>query len=243
MKNRIISVFSVKIHRLIAWTHAGDGGFVNFCKDFLEETANDEGEKAFTCAKDFTLENVRAESAQAICQYRSRFAVEAARVNGNILACKWRTTGERSEGHYIKGHCYKVVGSCTGGWELLPLTEGQAFRWSVLIFAGDKEYVVKVKLPKNYTEPTVKYSLGQLLPLAPGEKPTEQAVVFSRMSAFGGHPGDIVYVEDGEGVLVLKMLKRKNPKTSIAFLYRLFLVTFPSFQSENVKTCLRGVAF
>ena len=52
---------------LIAWTHAGDGGFGLFCKEFLEGTLKDEdGKTSNKCVRDFQLENVRAGSAASV---------------------------------------------------------------------------------------------------------------------------------------------------------------------------------
>lgn len=98
----IQSFFSVKIMfrtllfvTFIAWARAGDGGFYHFCKTFIEGTMEVEQrgtDKVTTCEKTFKLVDVPAASAEAICQYRGRFAVDTTSVDNNQLICKWMIT-------------------------------------------------------------------------------------------------------------------------------------------------------
>lgn len=189
----------------IAWTRAGDGGFAPFCKEFLNGRLEDKNRR---CEKDIDLVGVPAGSAEALCQHWNRFAVLSANAESDKLRCSWNITGICEEGHYILDKCYKLLPTCTGDWKLFPLSDGPAFRWVVLTFPG--EQVAKVRIPTSYKQPTVKYSRGQLLPLAAGENPKERAVIFSRMPVFDGYPGKVVYLQEGDGEEPVNSVCRKN---------------------------------
>ena len=193
---------------LIAWGHAtGDGGFARFCREFLEGDVVNER----TCEKEFKFQQVPGESAEAICQFWSRFDVISAKVENNKLNCIWNMTGNCDANHYIRGYCYKLAPACTGDYKLTPLNEGVAFRWVALTYDAD---VVILELPKKYQEPSVSYADSQLLPLGDGEKPKDMGVILSRMSAFSGYPGDIVYLSkmivDGSEQLTTDSVCRKK---------------------------------
>lgn len=174
---------------LIIWTHGQDGGFGTFCKSELGgQLVADE------CHQSYNLPNLPENSAEALCSYRSPYAVKNAKADSNGLSCIFNKPGDCGNAHYIHGFCYKLAASCTGEWALFSLSDKWTFRWLVLHFSAIKKAIVA--LPKKHKAPTAVYHEGTLLPATEADESKEKAVLLSRMSAFAAYPGDIVHVDE-----------------------------------------------
>lgn len=128
---------------LIIWTHGQDGGFGTFCKSELGgQLVADE------CHQSYNLPNLPENSAEALCSYRSPYAVKNAKADSNGLSCIFNKPGDCGNAHYIHGFCYKLAASCTGEWALFSLSDKWTFRWLVLHFSAIKKAIVA--LPKKH---------------------------------------------------------------------------------------------
>lgn len=178
-------------------TAGQDGGFETFCKSqFLDSNRN--GTKArllepTRCGQHYKLLNLTVASAAAYCAHRSPFTVNRSVANKNGLTCVWTATGTCAEGHYIRGHCFKLMPKCFGQWKLFPMNDNAIFRWLALYFSDFQ--VAKVAVTSGQKQPAATYYRGVLLP--PTNRSLEKVVLLGRMSAFGAYPGDIFYLDEG----------------------------------------------